>query len=838
MRIFKGLIILLFVHFLVFVNGCLPGDKCDELLQKNATQQERIDELESLNQAQQNQLAQLKSKNESQEQHIIQLQSQKQTQNRQIIQLEHQNQAHQNKVAELTSQNKAQQEQIISLKSKNETQQTEIAELENLHREEQNQIAQLNTQVQNLESKLKELSKAISALRTEVRLKDKLLEVTIGDSFETIARIKPDSAVTLVTFEIEDPNIATIEPTFASFSSQTLRVIGVRRGQTHLIVRAQGRSCTEATIKVKSPSLIAKLSSASKGPLSTLFLMLICGGGYLVAYHTYGRFLARKIFKLNKDAIVPSVELQDGIDYVPARKGIIFGHHYTSIAGTGPIVGPAIGIIWGWLPAILWVFLGSIFMGAVHDFGALVVSLRNQGKSISEAAAKYINARVRFIFFAVVFLSLLIVIAIFGVVIATVFARFPSSVMPVWLQIPIAMALGYAVYKKGMSVPVATAVAVLGMYLCIAVGSVLPVELGSAFGIPSTGLWVIILLIYAWVASTLPVTVLLQPRDYINAWQLFIAMGLLIGGTVAASVTGGLPLVAPVINTSLPENTPPIWPFMFVVIACGAISGFHSLVASGTSCKQIAKEPDSQFVGYGSMILESFLAVLVIICVGAGVAIAVKLNDGTVLSGKAAWLHYYDSWLGAKGLSDKIAPVVVGAANMMAKLRLPETVGVTLMGVFIASFAGTTLDTSVRIQRYVVSELATDLRIPFLTNRWSATTFVVLVAAGLAFATGASGTGAMKLWPLFGSSNQLLAALALLVVTIYLKHKGGAKFLVTAIPCLIMLVVTNWAMVKNEIIFFRNNNWLLVGIGAGIFILALWMTFEAFIVFVIPKRTE
>jgi carbon starvation protein len=577
--------------------------------------------------------------------------------------------------------------------------------------------------------------------------------------------------------------------------------------------------------------------------MDTLLLMLICGGGYLIAYHTYGRFLARKIFQLDKNAPVPSRQLQDGIDYVPARKGIIFGHHYTSIAGTGPIVGPAIGIIWGWLPAVIWVFLGSIFMGAVHDFGALVVSMRNEGKSISEAAAKYINRRVRFIFFAVVFLSLLVVIAIFGVVIATVFALFPSSVVPVWLQIPIAMGLGYAVYKKGASVPLATAVAVIGMYLCIGIGSTAPVKLGSAFGIPSTGLWVIILLMYTWVASTLPVTVLLQPRDYINAWQLFIAMGLLASGIATASLTGGLPLVAPVVNTALPENTPPIWPFMFVIIACGAISGFHSLVASGTSCKQIAKEPDCQFVGYGSMVLESFLAVLVITCVGAGVAMAVKLNDGTILSGKAAWLHYYDSWLGEKGLSDKIAPVVVGAANMMAKLRLPESVGVTLMGVFIASFAGTTLDTSVRIQRYVVGELATDLRIRFLANRWAATTFVVLVAAGLAFATGASGTGAMKLWPLFGTSNQLLAALALLVVTLYLKRRGGFKFLVTAIPCLIMLVITNWAMVQNELIFltdekYADEKWLLAGIGAGIFALALWMTVEALMAFRVTNRTS
>jgi len=572
--------------------------------------------------------------------------------------------------------------------------------------------------------------------------------------------------------------------------------------------------------------------------MDTLLLMVACGVGFIVAYHTYGRFLARKIFRLDTNAAAPSKELEDGVDYVPTRKGIIFGHHYTSIAGTGPIVGPAIGIIWGWLPAVLWVLLGSIFMGAVHDFGTLVVSMRNEGKSISEAAAKYINARVRFIFFGIVFLSLLLVIAVFGVVIAAVFTEFPSSVIAVWLQIPIAVALGSAVYKKNANVLIATAVAVAGMYLCIAVGSWLPIKLPAAVGIPSTGLWVIILLIYAWVASTLPVTTLLQPRDYINAWQLFIAMALLAGGATVASISGNLPLVAPAVNTSLPENTPPIWPFMFVIIACGAISGFHSLVASGTTAKQVANEPDTLFVGYGSMLLEGALAILIIICVAAGIGMALNLADGTVLTGKDAWQHQYSTWIGAKGLTEKIAPVVIGAANMMTTLGLPEIVGITLMGVFIASFAGTTLDTSVRIQRYVVSELANDLKIPFLANRWVATTFAVLTAAGIAFATGADGKGAMILWPLFGSANQLLASLALLVITLYLKRKGGLKFLVTAGPCLVMLTITSWAMVENEKMFMRNQDWLLVAIGAVIFLLAAWMTVEAVIVFFEGTKTN
>ncbi len=564
--------------------------------------------------------------------------------------------------------------------------------------------------------------------------------------------------------------------------------------------------------------------------MDALWLMLICGVGYLVAYHTYGRYLARRIFKLRPETVAPSRELQDGIDYVPTRRGIIFGHHFTSIAGTGPIVGPAIGIIWGWLPALLWVTLGCIFMGAVHDLGSLVVSMRNEGKSISETAAKYINARVRFIFFAIVFLTLLLVIAVFGVVIAVVFARFPSSVAAVWLQIPIAIALGWLVYKKGAGVLVSTAVAVAAMYATIWLGSKAPFDMPVIAGMPATGSWTVLLLIYAWIASTLPVTVLLQPRDYINAWQLFIMMSLLALGVVWSSLSQGLPMVAPAVDLA-PAGAPPIWPFLFITIACGAVSGFHSLVASGTSPKQISTEPDAQFVGYGSMLLEGALAVLILICVGAGIAMAYTTADGELLTGFDAWHRHYSSWSTASGMAANLTAVVVGAANMMGRFGLPETVGVALMGVFIASFAGTTLDTATRIQRYVIGELATDLKIPFASNRWVATTIAVVTAAALAFATGADGKGALALWPLFGSANQLLASLALLVVTLYLKRKGGLKFLITAIPCVIMLLVTNWAMIENERTFIRNQDWLLVGIGAGIFALALWMTIEAAITF-------
>lgn len=575
--------------------------------------------------------------------------------------------------------------------------------------------------------------------------------------------------------------------------------------------------------------------------MNALLLMLLCFGGYLLAYHTYGRFLARRIFKLNPDAPVPSRELEDGVDYVPAKKGVIFGHHFTSIAGTGPIVGPAIGIIWGWLPAILWVVLGSIFMGAVHDLGALVLSMRHQGKSISEITAQYINPRVRFIFFAIVFLALLIVIAIFGVVIAVVFDKFPESVLPVWCQIPIAVALGWAVYKKRMNITLATVVAVVIMYITVGLSAVIERNHPGLFSLPkegwgwmpATGLWTIALLIYGWIASTLPVTTLLQPRDYINAWQLFVAMGVIVTGVVVATAGGDLgAMAAPAINQNLPDDAPSMWPFMFVVIACGAISGFHSLVASGTTPKQVGRETDARFVGYGSMLLEGVLAVLVIICVGAGIAMALEAADGRILSGAEAWQHHYAKWEDAEGLGPKLKAFITGAGNIISTLHLPAVLATAVMGVFVASFAGTTLDTSIRIQRYVVAELGSDMKLPFLANRWLGTTVAVLSAAALAFATGVNGKGAMKLWPLFGSANQLLAGLALLVVTLYLKRKGGLKFLFTGIPCVFMLVMTNWSMILKELEFWNEKKWLLLVVGGTLFILSLWMLIEALRVFV------
>ena len=564
--------------------------------------------------------------------------------------------------------------------------------------------------------------------------------------------------------------------------------------------------------------------------MDAVLLVVVPLVGYLIAYHTYGRFLARKVFKLDPNARVPSRELEDGVDFVPTRKGIIFGHHYTSIAGTGPIVGPAIGIIWGWVPALIWVFVGCIVMGAVHDLGSLVVSLRNQGKSMSEIAARYMNRRVRTIFFLVVFLGLLIVIAIFGLVIAVLFDQYPEAVLPIWLQIPIAVALGVIVYRRGGNVILFTAVAVVAMYLTMVAGHFLPVVMPDLGAVPATGVWSIILLIYAYVASTLPVTVLLQPRDYINAWQLFVAMGLLVLGVLCSGIGAGLHIVAPALNLS-PEGAPPLWPFLFVTIACGAISGFHSLVASGTTAKQVETEDDAQFVGYGSMLMEGVLAVLVIVSVAAGIGMMVDAGDAGVLTGRPAWDHYYRAWTGTEGLATKIRPMVDGAANMIGTIGIPRSLGMVIIGVFIASFAGTTLDTATRIQRYVICELASDMRFTPLTNRWTATALAVVSAGALAFATGANGAGAMALWPMFGSVNQLLAALALLIVTLYLKRKGGTYYVLTGLPCLFMLAMTIWAMTFNELKFVGEQKWTLASVNAITLLLALWMVVEGVLVF-------
>ncbi|MEY3774521.1 MAG: Carbon starvation protein [Verrucomicrobiota bacterium] len=592
--------------------------------------------------------------------------------------------------------------------------------------------------------------------------------------------------------------------------------------------------------------------------MQTLLIALLSGLGFIVAYHTYGRWLGQKIFKLSADWVCPSHRLNDGQDYVPTRKGVVFGHHFTSIAGTGPIVGPAIAIMWGWLPALLWVVFGSIFIGAVHDLGALVVSLRNNGQTVGDIAGRVINRRVRLLFLFVLFMALTIVLAIFGLVIASVFRQFPTAIFPCVVQIPIAVIIGRWLHRKGMNLLVPSLIALGVMYLTVIYGDVGVLHtVNMAMAGWSSWTWVVVLLVYSYAASVLPVWSLLQPRDYINALQLISVLGLLVVGLLVAAVAGGAPLAdgtrpalalaAPMFNFN-PVGAPAMIPFLFITIACGAISGFHCLVSSGTSSKQLKSEPDARFVGYGSMLTEGFLAVLVILACAAGVGLGLAQADGTVLTGNDAWLSRYSVW--SSRLGPLVAAFVDGSSNFLKALGLPGTIATALMGVFVASFAGTTLDSACRLQRYVVQELAGTLApkapgqfdfLAWLRNKHGATLVAVATAAFIAaipppgkeWAMANAGQGGLILWPLFGATNQLLGGLSFLVITFYLWRRGTPVWFLV-LPMIFMLIMPGWAMVWQVIIGGEGNpswlsqgNWLLVGIAVVTVLLEIWMIIEA-----------
>jgi len=591
---------------------------------------------------------------------------------------------------------------------------------------------------------------------------------------------------------------------------------------------------------------------------------------YLIAYHTYGRWLSRKLFKLDVDAIVPSVSMRDDKDYVPTSRGIVFGHHFTSIAGTGPIVGPALAIMWGWVPALLWVLLGSVFIGAVHDLATLVVSLRNRGMTVGEIAGRVINRRVRLLFLIILLFALWVVLAIFGWVIASVFVQFPESILPVFLQIPIAIWIGVKVHRRGQKLLWPSLIALGLMFLTVWFGAGCPgiASTGGGVGalIQSINLslsewpiwaWVAVLLAYCYGASVMPVWLLLQPRDYINSLQLITSLALIVGGLVMAASFGFLPsgaeessrqsleIVAPAFNLH-PLHAPPIFPFLFVTIACGAISGFHCLVSSGTSSKQLSNETDAQFVGYGSMLLEGFLATLVILAVGAGIGLGwAQAHPG--ISGEPLWNAVYSDWKGVTG-GKAIAAFVVGSGNFVSSLGIDPVMSRALMGVLVASFAGTTLDTATRLQRYVVQELSSTvmpsgsfaernpLLRPFtwLRQPHGATLFAVgtafllalFPAPGKAWSMETIGTGGLILWPLFGATNQLLAALALLVVAFWLRRRNLPSWMV-AIPMIFMFVIPFCALAIDLQRWLNGGSWLLVAVAMLMLALTTWMLIEA-----------
>ncbi len=529
--------------------------------------------------------------------------------------------------------------------------------------------------------------------------------------------------------------------------------------------------------------------------------------GFIIAYRLYGTFLSERIFKLDPNYKTPAHEFQDGMDFVPTKKEVLFGHHFTSIAGAAPIVGPAIAVIWGWVPALLWVVFGSIFMGAVHDFGSLVLSARHQGRSVSDITGDLIGTRARTLFLLLTMFALLIVIAVFGLVIAILFTTYPQSVLPIWIEIPIAIAIGHYIYKKSGNPTIAGLVAIVLMYVFVVIGVYFPIEIPAFIGGNIIYTWVVILLVYAYIASVLPVWVLLQPRDYINSHQLFVGLGLMLLGLVVTHP----PIVAPAVNMSL-ADAPEFMPFLFITIACGALSGFHSMAASGTTVKQLDKETDAKAIGFGAMLMEGALAVMAILAATAG------------FKSLGAWNAHYGSWAAASGLGAKVAAFVDGGASFVSGLGIPIEIATGILAVLVVSFAATTLDSATRIQRYIIAELAKDLNIKVLTKRHPATLVAVISAFILASING--GKGGLILWPLFGATNQLMAGLALLVVTVWLvKLKKPSYF--TSIPMIFILFMTSWAMLINLKNFYASASWLLFTLSLLMVLLEIWVILEA-----------
>jgi carbon starvation protein len=597
--------------------------------------------------------------------------------------------------------------------------------------------------------------------------------------------------------------------------------------------------------------------------MSTVLVAVFSGVALLVAYHTYGRWLSRRVFDLDPKAQVPSRELFDDVDYVPTRKQIIFGHHFTSIAGTGPIVGPAVAVFWGWLPALAWVIVGAIFIGAVHDLGALVVSLRNRGQTVGEIAGRLITPRTRLLFLVILFLALSLVLAVFGLVIAGIFAAYPESVLPTWISLPLAVILVVWVHRRGGNLFLASVAAVSVIYLCVYLGAYyFPVDLVQWFGLQTNGpfpnavmIWTIILLIYCFIASVLPVWVLLQPRDYVNSHQLVVALVLLIAGCLIAGFTGRAELSAStpavVSASSVPADAPPIWPFLFITIACGACSGFHCLVSSGTTSKQIEKEPDAQYVAYGSMLLEGGLAVLVILacCAGVGMgkiqrggfsagegyAYSAALNaEGQPVVGAAAWREHYNAagktaWADFR-LRQMVQGFVDGGANFLTAAGLPLRLAIGMIAVLVACFAATTLDSATRLQRYVIQELAGAMRIQPFTNKYAATGLAVVLGGLIATIPAGNlgpGSGGLILWPLFGATNQLLAGLAFMVTAFYLRRRNKPMWFIV-LPMVFMLIMPAWALILQIIEFWNKENYIIVAGAAAILAAQLWMVWEGF----------
>ena len=536
--------------------------------------------------------------------------------------------------------------------------------------------------------------------------------------------------------------------------------------------------------------------------------------GFFLAFRFYSTFISRHIFNLEEldeqNVPTPAFKLRDDIDYVPTKKSILFGHHFSSIAGAAPIVGPAVAAIWGWVPAFLWVFFGVIFMGACHDFGTLVLSMKNKGHSIASVAENLVGKRVKNLLLVIIFFLVWMVIAVFALVIANLFIQFPGAVIPVNFEIIIAVMMGLFINKGGSSLKVPSVLAQLGLLVMIYIGSLFPISLEPIFGQYQLVAWIIFLLIYSFVASTLPVWVLLQPRDYINSHQLVLGLLLMTLGLFVTRPE----IVAPALNL-YPEGAPSWFPFLFITIACGAISGFHGLVSGGTTSKQVRKWSDARTIGYGSMLMEGLLALLATLAVTAGFKSAEH------------WHFHYASWNKANGLSAKISAFVTGSSSFLGGLGIPENISEIVIAVLIISFAATSLDTATRIQRYIIGELGEELKIKSLKNRYLGGA-IAIGSAFLLMMSANQGKGGLIIWPLFGATNQMLASLSLVIVSVYLIREGKKKkSLIFLIPAVLVSFVTAISLGMNIVDYCKASKYFLFSLGMILFLSQLAVIFES-----------
>ncbi len=541
----------------------------------------------------------------------------------------------------------------------------------------------------------------------------------------------------------------------------------------------------------------------------------------LVAYRWYGTFLVKRVFGVDDASPTPAHTLRDDVDYVPAPAPVLFGHHFASIAGLGPLLGPAIAVVWGWLPALIWIVIGSIFIGAVHDAGCLVASIRNRARSIADVTADVMGHRARTLFLLFAIFALSLAMGVFVVNISTLFApgagaaeggHVPQAVLPSAMLIVIALVVGVLHYRVRLPLAPLTVGAVALSLLFIWIGVRLPVT-GVAGISLNPERWTYALMLYAFVASILPVWLLLQPRDYVNSFQLYLGMALLFVGAVAGSPQ----MVAPAVNTSA-QGLQPLFPMLFITVACGAVSGFHALVASGTTSKQLSKESHVQPVAYGGMLTEGLLATLALVSVSAG------------FGSFGEWLSRYADWKSAG--THALSNFVHGAGVIVSSCGLPLDLAKVFIATVAVGFALTTLDSGTRLIRYNIQELGGAWRLSPLQRPLVATAIAVGCIGGFALMRSPDPvTGQLKplgsiLWQLFGTSNQLLAGLSLLVVSLYLRALGRASAY-TAVPMAFMLVVTISALLWSMWNFWNQGNWLLLSIASVILLLALWLVKEA-----------